>query len=731
MLVLWLFFLAATNAYLFGDYQQAYCWRSATGSASSLREKCDETIKMRWEQQPASKVEAGKDFTARYQLLIDSSYVISRKKYSDVEHANMHACPTSIGQCTPQASGGLISSSAAKSVNFTEENNGYLIATTDDTFELEEGDYTLIAHVWFYFIENGEEIRMDVAIGMDISSEKTYGYLSENIEYFIVALAGLTYLYQIGLLVLMVINWNEDFMRKSIRWLTLFNILGSIIFTTVVFFKNLYMTEITCKLFVSFASLGWTLLFTPLFIKALTFHLFPDHTNGKFDGNTSGKNIVAGVTMAAAIIVDAVLLSVWLTLYPPEAPTADSEFRDSCHFSEESRVLAGLTYALKGTIVAAAVILVWTASSEGYHKNSLARIRGGITIMAIAVAVVLIIETAFKDDVEFVFLIRSLAILVSAIWGTLWLYQEWKERNMLAKIGVNAINDAETSVTSRSCSEYDTQLEAKELSSMKVFNELFSYSVIRGYLLRHCDETLDTESVSFCSDVIKFRQNPNLHLAESIVELYIHADSTKCVNISSGTREATMENFKNFKKYQMGSDWSKRSDSVDIYAHELKEPEKRGQKLSKTFDAAFKEVRRLIYLNNWRDFRVSDYGVAAATWFQWLEYMDDYSLEEKIWVADDISRKLKKEKRAMRRKDNREVANGKALEIVADHPSDMRHPSSSVPSDRMFSTASCLNKNKKIIKRNTNQTFQRILALGLEENKVEEHKKIERGEDAV
>uniref|UniRef100_A0A7S4DNQ5 RGS domain-containing protein n=2 Tax=Lotharella globosa TaxID=91324 RepID=A0A7S4DNQ5_9EUKA len=247
----------------------------------------------------------------------------------------------------------------------------------------------------------------------------------------------------------------------------------------------------------------------------------------------------------------------------------------------------------------------------------------------------------------------------------MWLYQEWQERRMLSRVAENAANLYQLEDTMKSINSMEPSIsesyeqDKKEMASMKVFNELFSSSIIRGYLYRQSLETFDTESVEFCSAVIEFRHDPTLTRAQTIMDTFIFNNGDKCVNISSSVRSKTEQRFEELLNQnghktieaQKEADREERKDDAEahrfiIYTNKVKPVFHKttaefDKKLLKLFDAAFMETRRLVYLNNWRPFRESDYGVAAAAWFEWLEYMTDYSLEEKTWVAEDILRRIR------------------------------------------------------------------------------------------
>jgi len=226
------------------------------------------------------------------------------------------------------------------------------------------------------------------------------------------------------------------------------------------------------------------------------------------------------------------------------------------------------------------------------------------------------------------------------------------------------------------------------MNSAKVFERLFDSEIIRGYMLYQCAETYDTESVQFCSDVYAFKEEPTLAYATELFETYIEDDSEKCINISSTVRENIKKAYERavaacgngdrlsgIKEYQRRRDgelWNNidanpttqqgasvvttttttTTTSSALTTFKKIEREKEGRhrrngrrnggimkgipqtsssssssKLATMFDTAFKEVRRLVYLNNWRPFRDSDYALAAGSWLRWLEYMEDFPAE--------------------------------------------------------------------------------------------------------
>jgi len=203
------------------------------------------------------------------------------------------------------------------------------------------------------------------------------------------------------------------------------------------------------------------------------------------------------------------------------------------------------------------------------------------------------------------------------------------------------------------------------------FQRLFESRIIRGYLGLHCRESLDPESVEFCSAVFAFKENPSIEKAQEIVDYYIKDDGPQQVNIGFQLMEKTLKRFEEAKKLQeklrqdismtsLKSTQTKYTEDDQEEKLSLLAPKEEAkgyprigagettlaqrqlaqQKLLRIFDLAFKESRKLVYTNNWRTFRESDSGVAAASWFEWMEYVDGHTSQEQTWALYDLRRKV-------------------------------------------------------------------------------------------
>mmetsp|Transcript_28531 Transcript_28531/g.39727 ORF Transcript_28531/g.39727 Transcript_28531/m.39727 type:complete len:760 (-) Transcript_28531:271-2550(-) len=673
--------LFSASAYLLGDYQNTYCWKTDLVTGSVLQEECPSSIVLEWIDPPSTNIKTGENLVGSYRFKIADTYIVS--SVPEVSHANLHACATEIGQCSPLTSNSdLISSSAAKYANLSDPVGGFRSAEVKDEFQINGiGDYILISHTRFEIassVGGNSTLKFDVAIGQPLTvTGEDASYLGEPSEIFIVTLACITYIC-LGLLTgVICINCEKTWMRDNLLWMVFIQPIGGVIFVTTVFFWNLYITDVGCILYPIFANVGYSLLFSPLIVKTIWIYAKLDQVvlitslkDSSSDRSFKKKMVAAGVVLSL-LILDIVLISVTMAYRPPSAmPVINGEFRSSCNGTGSTSFLSAL-FAIKGMLTILGCLILWWTRGDGVQRLNVERVRYSMNTIFISGAVALIIELAFREDPQLNFIVRSLSILTATIGGVSWIYYEWSGRLLLARITMGL----ETNTRKRELSFSEQTSESQGLTSMsiadmktmatkKAFDELFETEIIRGYLLLQSRESHDSESVEFCSAVIQYQKNPTMAEAREIVDTFITDESPKCVNISSKARKSVLDKMQKLEE-RLGGPAAQPSEMLSTQPSEILKSREEGKGeqlplktsqvdakektqvhedealLARLFKHSFKEVRHLIYLNNWRPFRESDHGLAAASWFQWLEYMNEFSLQEQKWVSLHIENRIK------------------------------------------------------------------------------------------
>eukprot|EP00469_Lotharella_globosa_P010050 CAMPEP_0167776196 /NCGR_PEP_ID=MMETSP0111_2-20121227/2991_1 /TAXON_ID=91324 /ORGANISM="Lotharella globosa, Strain CCCM811" /LENGTH=638 /DNA_ID=CAMNT_0007666217 /DNA_START=276 /DNA_END=2188 /DNA_ORIENTATION=+ len=589
-------------------------------------------------------------------------------------HANFHACFQSDGVCSPLYYGASTEASIFKSSQPPTAKNLTNITWGTAEFwghgyQFDRGQWNGVAHIKFTTGGNTThpEHLYDVTLGFPFVVDDVASYLGDPAEIFIIAIAGIVYLYLAFLIVVAVRERNSSMMRHSVFWLTMVHLVGAAVFVTTVFFWNLEMNGTRCKLAIGFVSVGFSLFFTPLLIKACEFFVCKEERI-RIGNSSSQKSRMTGIerqkiaiTVTCFVVVlglDVLLIPIWFTIYPPTSQEHvwDDPYRDTCEMSFESEAMAVFVFTIKAALVAIATFMIWFSKRDGIAKHALERYRVSITGVAVSGLVAMIIQVAFSSDV-LTFLIRSIGILAAAFFGTSWLYLAWQETRLLLKVQRrgNLIEES-TAATPSVTITANSVTELAPDNSTKTFYALFTSPIIRGYLYNLMAKSLDQESIEFCNAVYEYKANVSVEGAKYVIDNYVDADAENCVNVSADMRERVQRKFgeitqkiaeaksmdekpppepvacekdvKDEEKHLKASS-SVSSPSSSIPPHIRKE-------LKNLFERPFKEVRRLIYMNNWKPFRESDYGLSAATWLEWLEYMDGFSVEEQSWVSDHI-----------------------------------------------------------------------------------------------
>mmetsp|Transcript_15385 Transcript_15385/g.21619 ORF Transcript_15385/g.21619 Transcript_15385/m.21619 type:complete len:747 (+) Transcript_15385:92-2332(+) len=693
-LLLFLFVLsrAPVSGYLLEDYENDYCWktRGLSGQQDISYSICPEGISMKWIVGPPDTVDPNESFPTRFELLVDTSLfppvffqgTDGGTPARNVTHINLHICPLEYGLCSPVAdvvsATSIITTTDALYANFSspDENN---IARLEKDIDFQKGlgpgEWVVVAHVGFHTPDpdglESQTIEIDVAVGALTTVKATPSYLAEPIEKLMVAFAGAANIF--CLIVAVLALYNRSVRQSIMPWLIVVNATGAIVLTTSIFFWNLYTTETTCLLIPLFVEVGYSLLFSPLFAEVLRYDIL---SGGRLViGNSKDVDraehrrefrkhhlTIAICTVAGYLILDLIFLSIWLGAYAPLGPDSSSnkEFQNDCRYSNSGVAIASVSFAIKAILAGAAVTKAWTVRVTGYERAAVERLRFSITAIVCLVVTALIIVTAFGNDgdEELKFLVRSLAILFSSIFGVWWLFGTWKEARKAEMLAGDSHFDLRRQRLSTSTTEEETNSlsevsgkakQFSDLSSMKAFNRAFKSSIIRGYLHYLSLERNDSESVEFCSDVMRFREaGPTLEEAERIYAKYIDPDGIKSVNISYSARAKVQSRLSFYRDKAAGAARTEETAQQDEEKAGLLEKGKSQQAgdtvvqgLKRLFDAPFAEVRRLIYLNSWRSFRESEYGIAAAAWFNWMQYLDEHTPEEREWVAEDIMRQVR------------------------------------------------------------------------------------------
>jgi len=638
-----------TNAYLFGDFDIAYCWETTNFNTSTevqTRNPCDSSVTMAWIVEPPSTVEAGEKFSVSFVLTVNSSIhsPMTFGPVGQIPHTNIHRCPTDMGLCTPT----YTVSTSSNLITETESQHGSFSSVTGSADLIEHityvdmdipvGTWTVVAHTVFGTFE-GQVIVRDVAIGVTMTVGEEKGYLRSDVERFGVGVTGVTYIY---IIVLSIMTLTSASIQRAADPILLgLQIIGGILFVTTTFFWTLYMTDFSCAAFPCFANIGFTLLCGPLFAKALAMNTFSTQHSPLLDthnkaGSTKAKEktLMYGV-IAIALAVDTLLLSIWLSKYRPTGKPAelDAEYREECNNSSESKQIAAIVFTFQCVLLVAGGILSWTTSRKGYHRLELSRLRSTFVGIMISGLIVLIVEAAFDGDPELNFLIRAVGMCLATVFALYWVVQVWNEGNMLSRFAerrkygnVATSSHAETENTSYIGSQGESKFGNIDPKSMEGFEEMFKSSIIRGYIFNFALKTLSTESVEFCDAVYRYKENPKINSARKIVDVFISNSGEKSVNISANIRNKTLKNLEEINK-----------------AIANKENDELIQKgLKALFNKSFNECRRLVYVNSWKEFQKSEHGATAAVWLDWLEHMDGHSDQENAWVVQDILTRAKK-----------------------------------------------------------------------------------------
>jgi len=523
-----------------------------------------------------------------------------------------------------------------------------------------------------------------VALGLTTVVEDSDGYFATETEIVMGSIAGMTYVFYGYLLYLVLFTENPSVWRHNFFPLTMMNIIGATVFTTVVFLRTLYMTDETCSAWIWFASVGFSMMYTPLFEQALAFYIFkPEQfkfsifekkSTGNEHEHSKRKLIAIGVT-ASILAYDIFMLSMWMIFEMPKADERHTngqydKFQDQCIEDDVAMIIAGLLVGVKAMLVLVGAALVSLAQREGFQRNALIRSRRAILIIGVAGVIVLILDTAFTADPMLNYLVRSLAIITASVGAVHWIYFAFLDRTLLRKYGDAELERAQKTTESKRRITIETegngdsmsssmkfrmqQIDERKLTSMRVFDQLFESEIIRGYLKHQCIQTYDSETVEFCTEVFHFKRPgcATLVYAKAIIDKYIATESEKEINLSHNTRKKVLDQYQALEKEakarvrgvegereekKESSEASMREESDSMLRHRKSSSDIRLMQLQnnllKIFDKPFREARRLVYLNNWRPFRDSDFGMAAASWFEWMTFLDNFSYEVSVQLA--------------------------------------------------------------------------------------------------
>jgi len=181
-------------------------------------------------------------------------------------------------------------------------------------------------------------------------------------------------------------------------------------------------------------------------------------------------------------------------------------------------------------------------------------------------------------------------------------------------------------------------------------------------------DTTSTTNLEFCSEVIQFRasETPLLESAANIIKNFIKPNSSREIkSLHKHIRTKILQDYSEIREKFMFLQHHRRgvmqnfsfikSDKSDVKIEEKKtspraelmplSPEfiahvKAQKALRSLFDVAFREVKRWMYLNTWPSFRSSEFGLAAASWLKWMEYLSNFTYEEQSWAAQDINARV-------------------------------------------------------------------------------------------
>eukprot|EP00472_Partenskyella_glossopodia_P005423 CAMPEP_0197520996 /NCGR_PEP_ID=MMETSP1318-20131121/6304_1 /TAXON_ID=552666 /ORGANISM="Partenskyella glossopodia, Strain RCC365" /LENGTH=733 /DNA_ID=CAMNT_0043072793 /DNA_START=283 /DNA_END=2484 /DNA_ORIENTATION=- len=566
----------------------------------------------------------------------------------------------------------------------------------EQSLRLDAGTYTLVVFVTFWINNPQAGVQKWVAaIGMDKNQQLELGYLRKNEEILIACLVGMSYVYFATLIVLMHLKENKSLIKYSVYWLTFLNVIGGVTFTSSIWFWTLYNTDTTCRILPVIANVGFMWLIYPLLIKSIQFYfkieyaLVHQKTKPNLHASDSSKcaeRIREILGLLFWTLVDTALLLTEQLLFPPEQAGHgfDTEVV-GCYYSHQAAAINLALFSMKVVSLFAYCFFIHRAQVDAMDQSAVERYRRGCNGMLIAGVVVVIVEGAFREDPELNFLVRSLCIIAISVCGTYWLYSAWQERKKIQRITGQIMKlDSDSTVHE---SEYATEMSSPEskssLSSKKMFELLFPSHIFRGYMMLQCAETMDSESVEFCTEVIDFKKKPNVKKAERIRKLFLDSEGEKAINIHHHVRSQTIDRLDKYitvchtqastlrkrKSATLKQQPGRRSTtstasrgSWNVLKEGIKEeegkvgnssgsisPKNDEEYLSKAyiktiFEKPFKETKRLIFLNNWRPFRESEYGVIVAQWFEWLDKLRGFTEQEKGWVLDDMTQRIENSK---------------------------------------------------------------------------------------
>uniref|UniRef100_A0A7S3YVZ4 G-protein coupled receptors family 3 profile domain-containing protein n=1 Tax=Lotharella globosa TaxID=91324 RepID=A0A7S3YVZ4_9EUKA len=673
--VIWLLWLPGlARGYLNGsDFENAYCWINEASQTLQVFQRCPPEVQLQWTVPPPGTVKEGSSFEATYNLTINLDVLDVRN--DEITHLNLHACRKRIGACTPilEETPELISMSEEETVTGFDGNE-----VIRQKYTLDEGTWTVIAHVKFS-AENleGDLMEYEAAIGWDVFSEPELSYLGTDVEKFVVAVAGISYIFYATMLYFAVSTKNKALQKMRVYSIT--NVLGAIIFTTTVFFWNLYMQEVSCSSYLWFAILGSSLLYTPLFIMSVKYLFFKRRiapSKASKIANEALENKVSVAIAAAILSFDIVILVLWMTLSLPEPYSFRintleyREYLDGCQSTDVSTVLSIITVVVKSVLVLTGLIFLFLAKTEGFFCYGLQRTRKAVLIIAIAGVVAIVINTAFNNDEELVFLIRSLAIIIAGVGGTWWIFDAYLELKMLDNIkGIGQYGPLSSRELNVSYGSQSLGVDSSVIDdpSSRAFEKLFKSAVVRGYMCNYAVQTQDTANLEFCCEVIQFRasEKPLLESAASIIKNFIRPNSSKAVKIMKHTRQKVFQDYADIRERigylqqrSRGGTFNLsfiKSENSDVKIEEKKtsprtramprSPEffaqhKVQKSLRSLFDEAYREARRWVYLHHWSTFRTSEFGLAAASWLKWMEFLSNFTYEEQSWAAQDINARV-------------------------------------------------------------------------------------------
>uniref|UniRef100_A0A7S3Z0G9 Uncharacterized protein n=1 Tax=Lotharella globosa TaxID=91324 RepID=A0A7S3Z0G9_9EUKA len=354
------------------------------------------------------------------------------------------------------------------------------------------------------------------------------------------------------------------------------------------------------------------------------------------------KSLIAGFLLGGLICIDVLCSMLYVIIGQPQAlePGYSGAYRDHCRLQEGA---VGCLYALAATnifVLSVTAITLWMYNGVGIRKVEHVKLRESVTKAFTACSSVFVLQTAFDQDRVLMFLVRSFMMIYVAFVSTSWIRNEYKQRQALFTFG-------RQNTEKNSLGKGKSEKGMRELSSVKAFNLLFRSPVVRGYLYHHCVKTVDTESVEFCSAVLEFKENPSVEGAEAILDTYVRDTSPHPINISGGEKRKLEERFQELKAEvqkafaetkENPSDKEKPQHQLTTTHVVISPPinDPRLAKLRGVFNKTFKTVRTLVYINHWRAFGDSKYGITAGSILQWLGFIDGFCQEEQVWIYEHI-----------------------------------------------------------------------------------------------